>query len=265
MRHAWQSVCLVGAMGGLLLLAPGCSKKIGADAGAGDFQPGASKQGPAAAAHPEPAISEQTMKGPGQREARSGQPGASQEREAAAASPPEREAVAPSPPASPADESLKGFEPVASGKPPKEEQLSGELMVARAEPSEAARQGMEERQKEQLTTAAAGLADVYFAFDSVKITKDGEASLAQDAEWLKANPNQQLTIEGHCDERGTQAYNMVLGEKRAKTVRGYLIELGIAPDRLIVASYGKDRPFCKEHEETCYQQNRRAHLVVRAQ
>ncbi|MEW6542317.1 MAG: peptidoglycan-associated lipoprotein Pal [Nitrospirota bacterium] len=250
MRRAWQSVCLVGAMGGLLLLAPGCSKKIGADAGAGDFQPGAAKQdqSPAASAQREPAISERTTREGRPEEGRSSQQ---------AASAPE--------PAGSGDNSLKGFEPVTPGKSPKEEQLGGELMVARAEPSEAARQGMEERQKEQLATTAAGLADVYFAFDSVKITKDGEASLAQDAEWLKANPNQRLTIEGHCDERGTQAYNMVLGEKRAKTVRNYLIELGVAPERLIVASYGKDRPFCKEHEETCYRQNRRAHLVVRAQ
>ncbi|NJL16914.1 MAG: OmpA family protein [Nitrospira sp.] len=73
----------------------------------------------------------------------------------------------------------------------------------------------------------------------------------------------QLKIEGHCDERGTSAYNLVLGEKRAKAVRNYLVELGVVPDHLSVVSYGKERPFCTEHAESCYSQNRRGHLVVR--
>ncbi|MGH9649932.1 MAG: OmpA family protein, partial [Terriglobales bacterium] len=66
------------------------------------------------------------------------------------------------------------------------------------------------------------------------------------------------------DERGTLSYNLVLGEKRAKAARNYLVELGVATDRLTVVSYGKERPFCKVHEETCYQQNRRAHLAAPA-
>jgi len=72
-----------------------------------------------------------------------------------------------------------------------------------------------------------------------------------------------LKVEGHCDERGTSAYNLVLAEKRAKSVRNYLMELGIKAERFVVVSYGKERPFCKERTEACYQQNRRGHLVVK--
>ena len=104
--------------------------------------------------------------------------------------------------------------------------------------------------------------DVYFAFDSWKISKDGMSSLENDAEWMKANPGQPVTIEGHCDERGTQDYNMVLGKKRAEATRSYLIDLGVDASQLRVVSYGKERPFCSEQNEYCYQQNRRGHMAV---
>ncbi|WP_447968171.1 peptidoglycan-associated lipoprotein Pal [Nitrospira sp. M1] len=105
--------------------------------------------------------------------------------------------------------------------------------------------------------------DVYFAFDSWKITKDGAYSLEADAEWLKAHPGQRVTIEGHCDQRGTQDYNMVLGKKRAEAARAYLVDLGVKPTQVKIVSYGKERPFCSEHNESCYQQNRRGHLTIR--
>jgi peptidoglycan-associated lipoprotein len=69
-------------------------------------------------------------------------------------------------------------------------------------------------------------------------------------------------IEGHCDERGTLAYNLVLGEKRAKATKRYLEDLGIPASRLITTSYGKEKPFCKDHNEGCWSKNRRAHFVV---
>lgn len=145
---------------------------------------------------------------------------------------------------------------------PGEERVADDIVVAKAEP-EAVRQRVQEMQEEAAATAAAGLQDVFFAFDSWKITEAAKRALEADAQWLKANRTQMITIEGHCDERGTQAYNLVLGEKRAKAVRNYLIDLGIDPARLAVASYGKDRPFCREHTEDCYRQNRRGHLVLR--
>lgn len=145
---------------------------------------------------------------------------------------------------------------------PGEERVSDDIVVAKAEP-EAARQRTEEMKQEAAATAGTGLQDVFFGFDSWTIIDSGKQALGADAQWLKANGGKALTIEGHCDERGTQAYNMVLGERRAKAVRSYLMDLGVDAKRLAVASYGKDRPFCRDHNEDCYQQNRRSHLVLR--
>jgi peptidoglycan-associated lipoprotein len=138
----------------------------------------------------------------------------------------------------------------------------GNVVVAKADPGAAARQ-LAEIRAEQVASVTAGLRDVFFAYDSFSITEEGRKALAVNAEWARLNPNAQLRIEGHCDERGTSAYNLVLGEKRAKAVRNYLVELGVAPAHLSVVSYGKERPFCMEHTESCYSQNRRGHLVVK--
>lgn len=160
---------------------------------------------------------------------------------------------------------LKGLDSVKGGKSLSEERVgSGGTMVAKADTGDSASRQMEEIRREQAAAAAAGLRDVFFAYDSWTIGDDGRQSLMHDAEWIKSNPSAQLKVEGHCDERGTLAYNLVLGEKRAKAVRNYLVELGIGANRLAVVSYGKERPFCKEHAESCYQQNRRGHLVLRA-
>lgn len=165
-------------------------------------------------------------------------------------------APAPVPPPAPAPVTLPG-----------EERVTEDIVVAKAEPSseaaQTARQRTEEMQQEAAATASVGLLDVFFAFDSWKITDDGKQALGMNAQWLKANAGKLLTIEGHCDERGTQAYNLVLGEQRAKAVRNYLTDLGVDAKRLVATSYGKDRPFCHEHNEDCYQQNRRGHLVLR--
>ncbi|UVT14800.1 MAG: peptidoglycan-associated lipoprotein Pal [Nitrospira sp.] len=173
------------------------------------------------------------------------------------------------------DTSLSGREDSSSlrglDRNPSEERLggnngnagnSGNTMVAKSDPGTAARQ-LDEMRAEQVASAAAGLRDVFFAYDSFSITDEGRHALSSDAEWVKSNPSVQLKIEGHCDERGTSAYNLVLGEKRAKAVRNYLVELGVASNHLSVISYGKERPFCNEHAESCYSQNRRGHLVVK--
>jgi peptidoglycan-associated lipoprotein len=138
----------------------------------------------------------------------------------------------------------------------------GNTLMAKSDPGGAARQ-LAEIRAEQTASAAAGLRDVFFTYDSFSITDEGRHALANDAEWIKSNPQAQLKIEGHCDERGTSAYNLVLGEKRAKAVRNYLVELGVVPQHLSVVSYGKERPFCTEHGEHCYSMNRRGHLVVK--
>ena len=148
-------------------------------------------------------------------------------------------------------------------KNPSEERISSGTMLAKVNPSGNADRQMDEIRAEQAASAEAGLRDVFFAYDSWAITEEGRQALSRDGEWIKSNPNALLKVEGHCDERGTSAYNLVLGEKRAKAVRNYLVELGVGANRLSVVSYGKERPSCTEHAESCYQQNRRGHLAVK--
>ncbi len=110
-------------------------------------------------------------------------------------------------------------------------------------------------------TFSNGLRDIYFQFDSWRLTDGSRRILEANAEWLKANTHARIEIEGHCDERGTQAYNLVLGEKRASMVQQYLSFLGVPHHQLIVTSFGKDKPKCQTFSETCFQKNRRAHFV----
>jgi peptidoglycan-associated lipoprotein len=148
-------------------------------------------------------------------------------------------------------------------KNPSEERVGGGTMMAKADPSGSAGRQLDEMMAEQAASAAAGMRDVFFAYDSWTISEDGRQALTRNAEWIKANQNALVKVEGHCDERGTSAYNLVLGEKRAKAARNYLVELGVGANRLSVVSYGKERPSCTEHAESCYQQNRRGHLALK--
>src|ERR1700693_3537826 len=107
-----------------------------------------------------------------------------------------------------------------------------------------------------------GLKDAFFDFDKASITSDGKAALEGDADWLKANPTVKIKIEGHCDERGTNEYNLALGEKRAHSAKLFLTAQGVSSARISTISYGEDRPFCTEHNENCYAQHRRPHFVI---
>ena len=142
------------------------------------------------------------------------------------------------------------------------ERLNSGIAMAKNDPATARRQ-LDEARAEQAATTAAGLRDVFFGYDSWQISEDGRQALSRNAQWLRMHPAVQLKVEGHCDERGSSTYNFVLAEKRAKVILNYLSELGIRRDRIIAVSYGKERPFCKDRSEACYQQNRRGHLVVR--
>jgi peptidoglycan-associated lipoprotein len=142
------------------------------------------------------------------------------------------------------------------------ERLSSGIAVAKNDPATAKRQ-MDQVRAEDAATAAAGLRDVFFGYDSWTLSDDGRQALSRDAEWLRVHPAAQLKVEGHCDERGSSTYNFVLAEKRAKSILNYLSDLGIRRERIVAVSYGKERPFCKDRSEACYQQNRRGHLVVR--
>jgi peptidoglycan-associated lipoprotein len=105
---------------------------------------------------------------------------------------------------------------------------------------------------------------VFFALDSDQIDSAGQTALQQNAQLLNQYSGWVLTIEGHCDERGTPEYNLSLGERRALAARDYLVSLGIAPERLKTVSYGNEFPFDPGHSEEAYSQNRRAHFVVTA-
>jgi len=103
--------------------------------------------------------------------------------------------------------------------------------------------------------------DAYFDFNKADIRADARAALSKTADFLKNYPQIKATIEGHCDERGSTEYNLGLGQRRADAVKQYLVSLGISADRLNTVSYGKEKPFCMEHNEECWQQNRRGHFI----
>jgi peptidoglycan-associated lipoprotein len=118
------------------------------------------------------------------------------------------------------------------------------------------------RTRAEQLTAQSGLQDVHFEFDSFQLNEQAKSTLSANAEWLKAHPHAEITIEGHCDDRGTASYNHVLGEKRAIRTKNYLASLGVPAEQLHIMSFGKDNPACWDSTEPCYQKNRRAHLVL---
>lgn len=103
--------------------------------------------------------------------------------------------------------------------------------------------------------------DVYFDYDKSDVRGDQQASVQADAQFFNQHPNMNFTIEGHCDERGSTEYNLALGDQRASSVKSALTAAGISANRIKTISYGKEKPFCTESNEACWQQNRRGHLV----
>ena len=103
--------------------------------------------------------------------------------------------------------------------------------------------------------------DAYFDFNKADIRADARDALTKTAEFLRNNPGVRVTIEGHCDERGSTEYNLALGDRRAGAVKQYLVSLGISADRISTVSFGKEKPFCTQSTEACWQQNRRGHFV----
>lgn len=111
--------------------------------------------------------------------------------------------------------------------------------------------------------AASALRDVHFEFDKYDIRPSEKAALDANVRWLKAHARALVLIEGHCDERGTNEYNLALGERRARATRYYLTSAGVTDARITVVSYGEERPLCTERTEGCLGQNRRAHFLVK--
>ena len=103
---------------------------------------------------------------------------------------------------------------------------------------------------------------VFFGFDKFNLKADARKTLEKQAVWMKANPSVTVNVEGHADERGTREYNLALGERRANAAKNYLVSLGIAPNRIAVVSYGKERPVALGSDEQSWAQNRRAASVM---
>jgi peptidoglycan-associated lipoprotein len=111
--------------------------------------------------------------------------------------------------------------------------------------------------------AVPDLKDVFFDFDKYDIRPPDAKVLDANASWLKSNPNHLVLIEGHCDERGTNEYNLALGERRAKSTMNYLVSQGVQASRITIISYGEERPSCTQKNEDCWAKNRRAHFLVK--
>lgn len=108
------------------------------------------------------------------------------------------------------------------------------------------------------------LSDVFFDLDRSDLKDDGRAALQKDAEWMRKWTSTKVTVEGHCDSRGTPEYNLALGDRRAQAVKAYLVSLGIGSERVQTVSKGKEAPFCTEENESCWSQNRRGHFIITA-
>ena len=108
------------------------------------------------------------------------------------------------------------------------------------------------------------LEDIFFDFDQAILREDAKGALQENAKFLISRPELKVKIEGHCDERGTVEYNLALGNRRAQAVKRFLIGMGVEPRRISIISFGKEKPFCTDQSEACYQQNRRGHFVTLA-
>ena len=104
---------------------------------------------------------------------------------------------------------------------------------------------------------------VYFDFDKYLIKPEGREAIKRNAEWLQKNPGKKIVVEGNCDERGTNEYNMALGQRRADAAAKYLMDLGIVKDRVGTVSYGEEKPICRDANEACWSKNRRGDFIVK--
>jgi len=169
------------------------------------------------------------------------------------------------PGATPGPESKPGATAGAgSGRTPGADGRTGEGARAGGRESDTGASSLKQHQegKSPVTPASSPLKDIYFDFDRYDLSADARTILRGNAEWLKNNPTSRVEIEGHCDDRGTNEYNLALGAKRAQAVREYLATLGVAANRISTISYGEEIPVCKEATEACWRQNRRARFVI---
>lgn len=108
------------------------------------------------------------------------------------------------------------------------------------------------------------LADAFFGYDSTELTAEARGALQKNVDWMKRWSSTKVMVEGHADSRGTNEYNLALGERRADAVRDYVVSLGLPVERATIVSKGEEQPFCSEDAESCWQQNRRGHFIITA-
>jgi peptidoglycan-associated lipoprotein len=141
---------------------------------------------------------------------------------------------------------------------------SSNTAVAGSEATTLTESQLFERMTLDQLNASQPLSDVFFEVDQNILRDDARQVLQRDAQWLSKWPQTKIRIDGHCDERGTSEYNLALGDRRAITVRDYLTNLGISPDRIQTVTLGRESPFCTSTGESCWAQNRRGHFVITA-
>jgi peptidoglycan-associated lipoprotein len=131
-----------------------------------------------------------------------------------------------------------------------------------AKPSSKDSTSLEQLREGQASTGSGPLKEIYFDYDKYDLSGEARETLKANAAWLKSNASERVEIEGHCDERGTNEYNLALGAKRAQAAKDFLVTLGIPAQRLSTISYGKELPVCRESTEDCWQKNRRDRFVI---
>lgn len=115
-----------------------------------------------------------------------------------------------------------------------------------------------QNKKVPTTSGVSGLRSVYYDYDRALIRSDSAVILEGNAAWLKANSGKNISVEGHCDERGSNEYNLALGQRRSESSKDYLGNLGVDPARMRTVSYGEEKPVCYQHDESCWWKNRRS-------
>jgi peptidoglycan-associated lipoprotein len=168
--------------------------------------------------------------------------------------PPTAPAAAPPPPAPPAAAPVRPPPPPTPPPPPPPVPT----------PAPLTEQEIFTRKSLDQVNAEKPLGDVFFELDKADLSAEGRSALSKDADWMKKWTSTVVTVEGHCDSRGSSEYNLALGDRRANAAKEYLVSLGVPTGRITVVSKGKEQPFCSEENESCWQQNRRGHFVVTA-
>jgi peptidoglycan-associated lipoprotein len=156
---------------------------------------------------------------------------------------------------------MKPAEEAVKPVPPAEKKIEEEMITAK-KPGEVRETEIEEAMQQKPVEEVSSLNDIYFAFDDYELSAAAQTILQKNASWIKNNPRAKVQIEGHCDERGTNEYNMALGERRANSAKKYLIKLGIKEAQLSTISYGEEKPLDPGHTEDAWAKNRRDHLKI---